>query len=110
MPGITAWILPGAYSLTRMIPESLNWPVNPFLLGGIVLFVGCVIGVIGAQIKSRSVERHKNQLYVKRKRGEDLPLDDPPKIAAVLEYLGGAVAIIGIVILLAAWSSTPGQS
>jgi len=93
-----------------MIPESLNWPVNPYLLGGIAVLVGCLIGIAGARIKSKNVERHRNQLYVKRKRGEDLPLEDPPKIATALEYLGGAVIVVGIAVLVAAWSSTPGQS
>jgi hypothetical protein len=93
-----------------MIPESLHWPVNPYLLGGVAVVVGCVVGLVGAQIKSRNNERHKNQLYVRRKRGEDLALEDPPKIATVMEYLGGAVIVIGIMVLLAAWSLTPGQS
>jgi hypothetical protein len=93
-----------------MIPQSLHWPVNPFLTGGIIVLVGCVLFVIGAQIKRGNIERHRDRQYVKDRRGEDLPLGDPPKIAGLLEYLGGAVAFIGVTILVLAWSATAGQN
>ncbi len=93
-----------------MIPESLNWPINAFLMGGAVLAVGCLAALAGLLIKSRNSERHRDQLYVRRKRGEELPPEDPPRIATTLQYVGGAISFIGVVILVAAWSSAAGQN
>jgi hypothetical protein len=93
-----------------MLPESLNWPINPFLIGAIVLAIGCLIAAVGATIKSRNVERELDQRYVRRKRGEELPPAEVPKIAGALLYAGGAVGALGIVILVLAWTLLPGQS
>lgn len=93
-----------------MLPESLNWPINPFLIGAIVLALGCLIAAIGATIKSRNVERELDQRYVREKRGEELPSAEVPKIVGVLLYAGGAVGALGIVILVLAWTLLPGQS
>lgn len=93
-----------------MIPQSLKWSLNPFAVGGFIVAVGCLVAVVGFQIKDKAAERHRNQLYVLRRRGEDLPADDPPKLASILEYVGGGIAFIGIVILVAAWTSSAGQN
>jgi hypothetical protein len=93
-----------------MISESQSRSTILFVAGGIVLVVGCAIAAIGLVIQSRNAERRLDQQYVRRKRGEELPPVDTPKIVRVLEYLGGAVAFVGIVILVAAWTLTPGQS
>lgn len=93
-----------------MLPESLNWPVNPFLIGAIVLAIGCLVAAVGATIKSRNAERDLDQRYVREKRGEALPPTEVPKIVGVLVYLGGAVGALGIVILVLAWTLLPGQS
>jgi len=93
-----------------MIPQSLKWSVNPFLVGGFLLALGCLAAGAGLQIKSRATERHRDRLYVLKRRGEDLPAEDPPRVASVLQYVGGAVAFIGVVVLVAAWTSAAGQS
>jgi hypothetical protein len=93
-----------------MISESQSRSTILYVAGGIVLAIGCVIAAIGFLIQSRNAERYLDQQYVRRKRGEELPPTAPPKVARVLGYLGGAVAFIGIVILVAAWTLTPGQS
>jgi hypothetical protein len=93
-----------------MIPESLNSSTGLFVVGGVVLAIGCLIAAVGAVIGSRHAERDRDQRYVRRKRGEDLPAVEPPQAVRALEYLGGAVALIGIVVLVAAWTLTPGQS
>lgn len=93
-----------------MVPESLNWPFNPYLAGAIVLCLGLLAAAIGAQIKRRTLERHRNEVYVRRRRGEEVLPDEPPRLAGVLLYAGGAVGALGIVILVLAWTLTPGQS
>jgi hypothetical protein len=93
-----------------VIPETLNWPIDPYLVGGIVMAVGLLLAAVGFQVKRSSVERQRDRMYVRQQRG-DAPLpDEPPRIATVLEHLGGAVALIGAVLLLAAWSTSTGQS
>jgi protein-S-isoprenylcysteine O-methyltransferase Ste14 len=93
-----------------MISESQSRSTILFVAGGIVLVAGCAIAAIGLVIQSRNAERYLDQQYVRRKRGEELPPTDPPGMVRVLEYLGGAVAFVGIVILVAAWTLTPGQT
>jgi hypothetical protein len=92
-----------------MIPESLNWPVNAYLMGGAVLAAGCLAALAGLLVRSRNSERHRDQLYVRRKRGEEPPPEEPPRIAAILQYVGGGIVFVGMVILVAAWSSAAGQ-
>jgi hypothetical protein len=93
-----------------MLPDSANWPINPFLVGGILLAVGCLLLVFGAQINHRREESSRDELYVRRKRGEELPPEEPPRIAILLGCLGGAAVAIGLVLLVAAWTLLPGQS
>jgi hypothetical protein len=93
-----------------MLPESLNWPIDPFLVGAVVLAIGCLVAASGATIKSRNAERDLDQRYVRQKRGEALPPTEVPKIVGVLVYLGGGIGALGIVILVLAWTLLPGQS
>lgn len=93
-----------------MLPESLNWPVDPFLVGAIVLALGALVAAVGATIKSRSAERELDQKYVREKRGEALPPTEVPRIVGVLVYVGGGIGALGIVILVLAWTLLPGQS
>lgn len=93
-----------------MLPESLNWPVDPFLVGAIVLAIGCLVAAVGTTIKSRNAERDLDQRYVREKRGEELPPAEVPKIVRVLVYVGGGIGALGIVILVLAWTLVPGQS
>jgi hypothetical protein len=93
-----------------MIPQSLKSSVSLFLVGGFVVALGVLVAGVGFQIKSRAAERHLDRLYVLRRRGEDPPAEEPPRFASILEYVGGAVAFIGVVVLVAAWTSSAGQS
>lgn len=92
-----------------MIP-TLNSPVSPYLVGGIVLAIGALLGAIGARTRIRHSELRRDRLYVTRRRGEELPPEEPPRLAVVLQYAGVAVAFVGIVVLVAAWSTAAGQS
>jgi hypothetical protein len=93
-----------------MIPTS-KYSAGAFVVGGIVLLLGGLIATIGTQIKSRHAERHRNRLYVLEIRGEQLPSEDPPpRVALVLQYVGMGVAFVGVVVLVAAWTSLPGQN
>ena len=93
-----------------MLPESLNWPIDPFLIGAIILTIGCLVAAVGATIKSRNTERDLDQRYVRQKRGEELPPTEVPRIVGVLVYVGGGIGALGIVILVLAWTLLPGQS
>jgi len=93
-----------------VIPETLHWPIDPYLLGALVLALGLAIGITGLQIKRGSAERRRDRLYAERRRGEEPPPAAPQQAATVLEYLGAAVAFLGVVVLMLAWSSSAGQS
>ncbi len=93
-----------------MIPQSLKSSVNLYLVGGFILAVGGLLAGAGFQIKSRAAERHRDRLYVLQRRGEDPPAEEPPRLASILEYVGAAVAFVGVVVLVAAWTSAAGQS
>jgi hypothetical protein len=93
-----------------MIPQSLKSSVSLFLVGGFIVALGVLVAGVGFQIKSRAAERRRDRLYVLQRRGEDLPAEEPSKLATYLEYVGGAVAFIGVVLLVAAWTSSAGQS
>jgi hypothetical protein len=92
-----------------VLPDSLNLPLSPFLAGAIILAVGCAIAAIGFVIKSRNAERELDERYVRLKRGEEVAATEPPRIARILERVGAAVAGLGIVVLVLAWTLTPGQ-
>jgi hypothetical protein len=47
---------------------------------------------------------------VPERRGETISQAEPPRIAALLEYAGVAIVAIGIVVLVAGWTVTPGES
>jgi hypothetical protein len=93
-----------------MIPTSSS-SVGAFVVGGIVLLLGGLIATVGEQIKSRHAERHRNLRYVLERRRERLPPEEPPpRVARVLQYVGLAVAFVGVVVLVAAWTTSPGQN
>lgn len=93
-----------------MIPETVDSSQGFYFLGGVILVIGILAGLAGTLIKRRLEEAHRDERYVRERRGEDVAQVEPPRIAGLLQYAGVAIGAIGIVLLLAGWTLAPGQT
>ena len=93
-----------------MVHESLDSAHSFYVLGAILLVIGIAAAAAGTLIKRRLEEAHRDERYVREKRGEEGAPAEPPRIAGVLQYAGAPLAAIGIVVLLAGWTIAPGQT
>jgi hypothetical protein len=92
-----------------MIPEHLS-SRSLYVVGAIVLAIGIVVGAAGILIRRRREEDHRDERYVRERRGEAVAQVESPHIARLLQYVGAAIVLVGIVVLVAGWTVAPGQS
>lgn len=93
-----------------MIPETVDSSQGFYLIGTVILVIGIVAGLAGMLIKRRLEEQHRDERYVRERRGETIEPAEPPRIAGLLQYAGVAISAVGIVIILAGWTLAPGQT
>jgi hypothetical protein len=93
-----------------MIPENIDSSQGFYVLGTIVLVIGILAAAAGTLIKRRLEEEHRDERYVRERRGEEVVQADPPRIAAILHYAGIAIVGVGILLLVAGWTVAPGQN
>jgi hypothetical protein len=94
-----------------MIPESIDSAKGLYAIGSVILVIGLIAGVVGTLVKRRAEEGHRDERYVRERRGEELVEGEPPRIAVLLQYAGVAIVGLGIVVLVAGWTVDPnGQS
>ncbi len=93
-----------------MIPETVDSSQGLYTLGTIILIVGVVALAASLLIKRRLEEEHRDERYVRERRGEEIEPVEPPRIAGLLQYSGLAIAALGIMVLVAGWTLAPGQS
>jgi ABC-type Fe3+ transport system permease subunit len=93
-----------------MIFENVDASQVLYVIGAAVLAIGVIAGVAGLLIKRRLEEEHRDERYVRERRGEKVAQVEPPRIAGLLQYAGVAIVAIGIVVLVAGWTVAPGQS
>ncbi|HEY2479730.1 MAG TPA: hypothetical protein VGI17_13500 [Solirubrobacterales bacterium] len=93
-----------------MIPENVDSSQGLYALGTIVLAIGIVAAAAGTLIKRRLDEAHRDERYVRERRGEETAPAEPPRIAGVLQYAGAVIVAFGILILVAGWTVAPGQT
>jgi len=92
-----------------MIPENVSAQAL-YVVGAIVLAIGIVVGGAGILIRRRLEEDHRDERYVRERRGEEVAEVESPRVARLLQYVGVAIVLVGIVVLVAGWTVTPGQS
>jgi len=93
-----------------VIPESVDSSQTFYLLGTIVLVVGAIAGLASLAIRRRLEEEHRDERYVRERRGEDVAPVEHPRIVGVLQYAGLGIAALGILLLVAGWTLAPGSS
>lgn len=93
-----------------MIPESVNSHQTFYLVGTIVLIIGAVAALASLAIRRRLEEEHRDERYVRERRGEQVAPVEQPRIVGVLQYAGLSVAALGILLLVAGWTLAPGSS
>jgi hypothetical protein len=93
-----------------VIPESVNSHQTFYLLGTIVLIIGAVSAFASLAIRRRLEEEHRDERYVRERRGEEVAPVEHPRIVGVLQYAGVSLAAVGILLLVAGWTLAPGQS
>ena len=93
-----------------MIPGNVDSSQGLYVIGTIILVIGIAAAVAGLLIKRRLEEEHRDERYVRERRGEEVVEAEPPRIAGLLQYAGVAIVAIGIVVLVAGWTVAPGQT
>jgi hypothetical protein len=93
-----------------VIPETVDSSQGFYLIGTVILVIGIIAGLAGVLIKRRLEEEHRDERYVRERRGETIEQTEPPRIAGLLQYAGVAISAVGIVIILAGWTLAPGQT
>jgi hypothetical protein len=93
-----------------VIPENIDSSQGFYLIGTVVLVIGIVAAVAGTLINRRLEEEHRDERYVRERRGEEVAQVESPRIASLLRYSGAIIVAIGIVVLVAGWTVAPGQS
>jgi hypothetical protein len=92
-----------------MVHESLDSAHGLYAIGALVLILGIIGAVAGSLIKRRLDEEHRDERYVRERRGEEFAAAEPPRIAYLLQYSGYALGAIGIIVLIIGWTVTPGN-
>ncbi|HVV91438.1 MAG TPA: hypothetical protein VHB53_13160 [Solirubrobacterales bacterium] len=93
-----------------MIPEHVDSSQGFYVIGAIVLVIGILAAAAGTLIKRRLEEEHRDERYVRERRGEEVAPAEPPPIAGLLQYAGAIIVGIAILILVAGWTVAPGQT
>jgi uncharacterized membrane protein YidH (DUF202 family) len=93
-----------------MIPETVDSSQGLYVLGAIILVIGILAAAAGTLIKRRLEEAHRDERYVRQRRGEEIAQAEPPRIAGALQYAGAAIVAVGILVLVAGWTVAPGQT
>jgi hypothetical protein len=93
-----------------MIPETLDSSQGFYVLGTIILVVGILAAAAGTLIKRQLEEAHRDERYVRERRGEEIEPVEPPRIAGLLQYAGVSIVAVGIILLVAGWTLAPGQT
>lgn len=93
-----------------MIPESVNSHETFYLLGTIVLIIGAAAWLASLAMRRRREEEHRDERYVRERRGESVAPIEHPRIVSVLQYAGVSIAALGILLLVAGWTLAPGSS
>ena len=92
-----------------MVHESLDSAHGLYAIGAVLLILGIVAAVAGSLIKRRLEEEHRDERYVRERRGEEVAAAEPPRIASLLQYSGFALGAIGIIVLIIGWPVAPGK-
>jgi hypothetical protein len=92
-----------------VIPEHVD-SQGLYVIGAVVLAIGALVALVGTLIKRRLEEDHRDERYVRERRGEEVAPAEPPRIAGLLQYVGVAIVGVAILILVAGWTVAPGQS
>ncbi|HEY2054695.1 MAG TPA: hypothetical protein VGH14_12245 [Solirubrobacterales bacterium] len=93
-----------------MIPDNVDSSQGLYVIGTIILAIGIVAAVAGLLIKRRLEEEHRDERYVRERRGEEVAQVETPRIAGVLQYAGVTIIAVGILVLVAGWTVAPGQN
>jgi hypothetical protein len=93
-----------------VIPESVNSHETFYFLGTIVLIVGAVAAFASLAIRRRLEEEHRDERYVRERRGEEVAPVEHPRIVGVLQFAGVGIAAVGILLLVAGWTLAPGPN
>ncbi len=93
-----------------MIPENIDSSQGFYLIGAIILVIGIAAAVAGTLINRRLEEDHRDERYVRERRGEEVAQVEPPRIAKLLRFSGAVVIALGIVVLVAGWTVAPGST
>lgn len=93
-----------------MIPESVDSSQTFYLVGTIVLIIGALAALASLAIRRRLEEEHRDERYVRERRGEHVTPVEHPRMVAVLQYAGLSIAALGILLLVAGWTLAPGSS
>jgi hypothetical protein len=93
-----------------VIPENIGSSGALYVIGAVVLAIGALVALVGTLIKRRLEEGHRDERYVRERRGEEVAPAEPPRIAGLLQYVGVAIVGVAILILVAGWTVAPGQS
>ena len=93
-----------------MVHESLDSAHGLYAIGAVLLILGIVAAVAGSLIKRRLEEEHRDERYVRERRGEEVAQVEPPRIAGFLQYAGVTIVAVGILVLVAGWTVAPGQT
>jgi hypothetical protein len=93
-----------------MIPETVDSSQGFYALGTVILIIGIVAAAAGTLIKRRLDEAHRDERYVRERRGEEVAGVDHPRIVGVLQYAGVSIAAVGIILLVTGWTLAPGPS
>jgi hypothetical protein len=93
-----------------MIPENVDSSQGLYVIGTIFLVIGILAAAGGTLIKRRLEEEHRDERYVRERRGEDVAPAQPPRIAGLLQYAGAVIVGVAILVLVAGWTVAPGQT
>jgi hypothetical protein len=99
-----------AIRVADVIPESVDSSQTFYLLGTIVLIIGVVAGLTSLLIRRRLEEAHRDERYVRERRGEKVGPVEYPRVVGALQSAGVSIAAVGILLLVAGWTLAPGPS
>jgi hypothetical protein len=93
-----------------VIPEKVDSSQGLYVIGTIVLLIG--IAALGASvlIRRRLEEAHRDERYVRERRGEEITPVETPRSIGLLQYAGLSIVGVGILVLVAGWTLAPGQT
>jgi hypothetical protein len=92
-----------------MVHESLDSAHGFYAVGAVILVIAILAAAVGTLIKRRLEEAHRDERYVRERRGEEVAAVETPRIATLLQYAGVALAGIGIIVLIIGWTVAPGK-